>query len=142
MYSRLFLKVREELGLSYQVGSIYVPFIGSSFICAYAGFSYPFFEEIIQIFRKEFNNLVYMSATEFEETKNYTLGMYLSRFETVYSLSSMISFYERIGLGWEFPFKYQELIQGMSLEEALSIYSKHKGEGETLGAVVSSQIKK
>ncbi len=142
MYSRLFLKVREELGLSYQVGSIYVPFIGSSFICAYAGFSYPFFEEIIQVFRKEFNNLVYMSATEFEETKNYTLGMYLSRFETVYSLSSMISFYERIGLGWEFPFKYQELIQGMSLEEALSIYSKHKGEGETLGAVVSSQIKK
>ena len=68
--------------------------------------------------------------------------MYLSRFETVYSLSSMISFYERIGLGWEFPFKYQELIQGMSLEEALNIYSKHKGEGETLGAVVSSQIKK
>jgi len=142
MYSRLFLKVREELGLSYQVGSVYVPFIGPSFICAYAGFSYPYFEEIIQIFRKEFHNLVYMNPVEFEESKNYTLGMYLSRFETVYSLSSMISFFERIGLGWDFPYKYQELIQGMSLEEALSIYNKYKGEGETLGAVVSSRLEK
>ncbi|NLJ50371.1 MAG: insulinase family protein [Candidatus Atribacteria bacterium] len=142
MYSRLFLKVREELGLSYQVGSMYVPFIGPSFICAYAGFSYPFFEEIIQIFREEFHNLEHINPVEFEETKNYTLGMYLGRFETVYSLSSMISFYEKIGLGWDFPFKYQEFINNMSLEEALSIYSKNKGEGETLGAVVPSQIKK
>lgn len=142
MYSRLFLKVREELGLSYQVGSIYVPFIGPSFICAYAGFSYPFFEEIIQIFRKEFHNLIYMNPVEFEETKSYTLGRYLGRFETVYSISSMISFYERIGLGWEFPFHYQELIKSITLEESLRIYDKYKGEGETLGAVVPSQIKK
>ncbi|NLJ38581.1 MAG: insulinase family protein, partial [Candidatus Atribacteria bacterium] len=142
MYSRLFLKVREELGLSYQVGSIYVPFIGPSFICAYAGFSYPFFEEIIQIFHKEFHNLIYMNPVEFEETKSYTLGRYLGRFETVYSISSMISFYERIGLGWEFPFHYQELIKSITLEESLSIYDKYKGEGETLGAVVPSQIKK
>jgi len=142
MYSRLFLKVREELGLSYQVGSVYVPFIGPSFICAYAGFSYPHFEEIVQILRKEFHNLMFMNSIELEETKNYTLGMYLSRFETVYSLSSMISFFERIGLGWDFPFKYQELIQSMSLEEALSIYNKYEGEGETLGAVVSSRLEK
>jgi len=138
MFSRLFLKIREELGLSYQVGAIYVPFIGPSFICAYANFSFPYFEKIVQIFREEFHNLVQMNKNEFEETKNYILGRYLGRFETVYSISSIIAFYERIGLGWDFPFKYQDLILSMSLEESLNIYNKYKGEGETLGAVVPS----
>ena len=138
MYSRLFLKIREELGLSYEVGSAYAPFIGPSFLCAYAGFPYSYFERVIALFREEFHHLVKMGDEEFNEAKNYTRGVFLNRFETVYSISSLISFYERVGLGWEFPFQYENIIRSMSREDTLTIYRKYLGEGETLGAVVPS----
>ncbi|MCX6088951.1 MAG: pitrilysin family protein [Candidatus Atribacteria bacterium] len=136
MYSRLFRKVREERGLSYQVGSAYAPLIGPSFFCAYAGFPPQHLDSVISLLRDEFHNLVNIPPDEFNETKNYIRGIFLEFFETVFSLSSLFSFYEKIGLGADFPLRYDELIQNITLEEVQTIYRKYSGIGESLGAVV------
>ncbi|MEI6157988.1 MAG: insulinase family protein, partial [Atribacterota bacterium] len=136
MYSRLFRKVREERGLSYQVGSAYAPLIGPSFFCAYAGFPPQHLDSVISLLRDEFHNLVNIPPDEFNETKNYIRGIFLEFFETVFSLSSLFSFYEKVGLGADFPLRYDELIQNITLEEVQTIYRKYSGIGESLGAVV------
>lgn len=136
MYSRLFLKIRESRGLSYQVGSIYVPLLGPSFICAYCGFAPCYFDTVVGILREEFRNLLNLGEEEFSEAKTYTWGVFLHNFETVMSLAALFAFYERVGLGWEFPFRYETMLRELSLEETRTIYRKFAGQGEALGAIM------
>lgn len=136
MYSRLFVKIRENRGLSYQVGSVYMPLLGPSFICAYCGFAPCYFDTVVGILREEFRNLLNLSEEEFNEAKAYTRGMFLHGFESVASLASLFAFYERIGLGWEFPFQYEAMLRDLSLDEAKAIYRKFVGHGESLGAIM------
>lgn len=136
MYSRLFLRIRESRGLSYQVGSIYVPLLGPSFLCAYCGFAPCYFDTVVSILREEFRNLLNLKEEEFNEAKTYTRGLFLHSFETVASLASLFAFYERVGLGWEFPFQYEAYLRELSLEEARAIYRKFVGQGESLGAIM------
>ncbi|MBC7217020.1 MAG: insulinase family protein [Candidatus Caldatribacterium sp.] len=136
MYSRLFTKIRENRGLSYQVGSVYVPLLGPSFICAYCGFAPCYFDTVVGILREEFRNLLNLGEEEFSEAKAYTRGLFLHSFESVASLAALFAFYERIGLGWEFPFQYEAMLRELSLEEAKAIYRKFVGQGESLGAIM------
>lgn len=136
MYSRLFVKIRENRGLSYQVGSVYVPLFGPSFICAYCGFAPCYFDTVVGILREEFRNLLNLSEEEFNEAKAYTRGMFLHSFESVASLAALFAFYERIGLGWEFPFQYEAMLRELSLDEAKALYRKFAGQGESLGAIM------
>ncbi len=136
MYSRLFIKIRENRGLSYQVGSMYVPLLGPSFICAYCGFAPCYFDTVVGILREEFRNLLNLSEEEFNEAKAYTRGIFLHSLESVASLAALFAFYERIGLGWEFPFRYEAMLRDLSLDEAKAIYRKFVGQGESLGAIM------
>ncbi|MGQ9622229.1 MAG: M16 family metallopeptidase [Candidatus Caldatribacteriaceae bacterium] len=136
MYSRLFVKIREKRGLSYQVGSMYAPLLGPSFLCAYCGFAPCYFDTVVSILREEFRNLLNLQEEEFEEAKTYTRGMFLHSLETIASLASTLAFYERIGLGWDFPFRYEAMLQGLTLDEARTIYRKFMGQGESLGAIM------
>ncbi|MGC8778640.1 MAG: M16 family metallopeptidase [Candidatus Caldatribacteriaceae bacterium] len=136
MYSRLFLKIREERGLSYQVGSFYLPLLGPSFLCAFCGFPFVYFDAVITLLREEFRNLVSMEENEFEEAKNYTRGTFLHHFETVSSLASLLSFCEMAGLGWDFPLRYDETLRHFSLEKARAIYRRFMDQKESMGAIV------
>lgn len=136
MYSRLFLKVREERGLSYQVGSFYVPLLGPSFICTFCSFPFTYFDAVVSILREEFRNLVNIEPEEFEEAKNYTRGVFLHYFETVSSLASLLSFCEMVGLGADFPLRYDALLQDFALERAKTIYRRFLDQKESLGAIV------
>ncbi|NSW76938.1 MAG: insulinase family protein [Candidatus Atribacteria bacterium] len=136
MYSRLFLKIREERGLSYQVGSFYFPLLGPSFLCAFCSFPFAYFDAVISLLREEFRNLINMEEEEFEEAKNYTRGTFLQHFETVSSLSSLLSFCETVGLGWEFPLRYDQILQSFTLEKARTIYRRFMDQRESMGAIV------
>lgn len=139
MYSRLFLKIREERGLSYQVGSLYVPLRGPSFICAYASFPYAYFDTVVGILKEEFRGLSHLEKEEFEEAKNYTRGNFLHCLETVFSFSSLFAFFERVGLGWDFIFRYEKILREISLEEARAIYQRFSGQGESIGGIVPAE---
>ncbi len=136
MYSRLFLKIREERGLSYQVGSSYLPLLGPSFICAFCGFPFAYFDAVVSLLKDEFRSLVNIDAEEFEEAKNYTRGIFLHYFETVSSLASLLSFCEAIGLGWDFPWQYEATLRRFTVEEARTIYRRFVDQKESMGAVV------
>lgn len=136
MYSRLFLKVREREGWSYEVGSAFLPLIGPSFICAYCGFPPLYFEKAVTVLREEFKNLANLKQEEFEETKNYTRGILLQSMETPSGLSALFSFYEKIGLGWDFIFRYEDLLRKIKLDEAREIYTAYAGHEEAIGAVI------
>lgn len=138
-YSRLFLKIREEQGLSYQVGSVYAPLRGPSFICAYASFPHIYFDRVTGVLREEFRRLSNLEKEEFEEAKNYTRGSFLHSLETVSSLSSLLAFFEKVGLGWDFIFRYEEMLQTVSLPEAKAIYQQFSGQGESMGGVVPAE---
>jgi len=139
MYSRLFLKIREERGLSYQVGSLYVPLRGPSFICAYASFPYVYFDAVVRILWEELRGLSHLEKEEFEEAKNYTRGNFLHCLETVFSLSSLFAFFEKVGLGWEFIFRYEKMLREISVEEAEAVYQRFNGQGESMGGIVPAE---
>lgn len=141
MHSRLFLKVRETEGWSYEVGSAFSPLMGPSFICAYCGFPPLYFEKAVTVLREEFKNLVNLKQEEFEETKNYTRGILLQSLETPSGLSNLFSFYEKIGLGWDFVFRYEELLRKIKLSEVHDIYTSYAGHNEAIGAVIPDSSK-
>ncbi|MDK2897778.1 MAG: hypothetical protein PWP04_1898 [Candidatus Atribacteria bacterium] len=137
MYSRLFLRIREEKGLSYQVGSLYSPLLGPSFICAYCGFLPQYFELVLDNLKTEFRRLTVLDKDEWEEAKNYTWGLLLHSLETVHSVASLTSFYEKLGLGWDFPFTYQQILGEATLAEAQEVASNYLGDQKySIGAVV------
>jgi predicted Zn-dependent peptidase len=136
MYSRLFLKVRETEGWSYEVGSIFLPLVGPSFICAYCGFPAVYFDKAVATLRKEFQEVTNLKREEFEETKNYTRGTLLQSLETPSGLAALFSFYEKIGLGWDFVFRYEELLRKIKLNEVKDIYASYIGSKEAIGAVI------
>jgi predicted Zn-dependent peptidase len=136
MYSRLFLKIREERGLSYQVGSFYLPLLGPSFLCAFCSFPFAYFDAVVALLREEFRNLINIGEEEFEEAKNYTRGIFLHNFETVSSLASLLSFCETVGLGFDFPLRYVQTLREFPLEKARTIYRRFMDQKESMGAIV------
>lgn len=141
LFSRLYMKIREERGLSYQVGSIYVPLAGPSFYCAFAGFSPQHYHEVLSLLRQEMEDLGRVGSEEFQEAKNYTLGSYLRQLEGVQSLTALLAFYEKAGLGWEHLVDYEAIIRETTLEQAVSLYQAYHKENGVLGGVVPREGK-
>ncbi len=135
MYSRLFIRVREELGLSYQVGSMYVPFPGTSFLAAFAGFSPLNLGKVVEVFNREFKNIAEVERDEFEEVKNYISGTMLQVIEKTDSFASLLAFCEHTGLGWDFFASYREIIKNIRVSEALEWWDHYSTMQKAMGVI-------
>jgi len=94
--SRLFLRVREEMGLAYEIKTDIELFTDRSHLYAYAGTAHQKTEEAIRAICDEYKNIAQngVSPEELEAAKEYKIGTLTVAFEDSLYLASFLGEYE------------------------------------------------
>lgn len=120
--SRLFVELREKRGLAYEVSALYPTRLFSAAFVVYMGTA----PENTKIALTELQREVDLLRTEqLEETalqsaKNKILGQYALGKQTNAQLAQLYGWYETLGLGIDFDFKFQDLITAVTSKSAQS----------------------
>ena len=92
MSSRMFIRIREKLGLAYAVGSSHESYSNRGFLTTYAGVDHKNVEQTIQEILKEYKSLCekIVSAKELKRVKDYIRGTTLIGLEQSNAMASFI----------------------------------------------------
>lgn len=127
MSSRLFNRLRDEQGLAYQVGSVFVPNMNSGLFAVYIGtnpqtamHSKNELLKQINILKKEF-----VSDKELQEAKDKILGNFILSQETNAEKASTIGWFEASGRGYEYIHEYPGLIESVTASDIIRIANKY-----------------
>jgi zinc protease len=143
MSSPLFMKVREEGGLAYEVASFYpTQKEGSSFI-AYAGMD-PANLDLAQ--RKAQEVLADAlknppSAEDVESAKRYILGHFAMDHQTNARMAWYLGFYRMMGLGPDFDQKYPDMIRAVTAADVQRAAKKVLGRPPVVTRIRSAKKK-
>ena len=138
MDSRLFVSVRDERGLAYQIGSSYIAMEGPSLFLIYLGTRPERFEEAKEVVLGEVERMVeeQVPEEELEAAKTYIKGTFLMSQERNMDQASLLAKYELTGLGYRFVEVYPELIDAVTAEDVLRAARRYLSGPYVLGAVV------
>ena len=138
MDSRLFVSVRDERGLAYQIGSSYIAMEGPSLFLIYLGTRPERFEEAKEVVLGEVERMVeeQVPEEELEAAKTYIKGTFLMSQERNMDQASLLARYELTGLGYRFVEVYPELIDAVTAEDVLRAARRYLSGPYVLGAVV------
>ena len=127
MSSRLFNRLRDEQGLAYQVGSIYVPNVNSGLFAVFIGtnpktalHSKNELLKQINILKKEF-----VADKELREAKDKILGNFILSQETNAEKAATIGWFEASGRGFDFIDKYPAIIESVSASDIIRVANKY-----------------
>ena len=127
MSSRLFNRLRDEQGLAYQVGSIYVPNVNSGLFAIFIGtnpktalHSKNELLKQINILKKEF-----VADKELREAKDKILGNFILSQETNAEKAATIGWFEASGRGFDFIDKYPAIIESVSASDIIRVANKY-----------------
>jgi Predicted Zn-dependent peptidases len=119
MTSRLFVELREKLGLAYEVGAIYPSRVRGSFFAIYIGLDKKnidlTLEKIDEILQDICTNKI--SEQELKDTKTYIKGIYIMDRQTVGKQSYYYGWREIVGQGYRYEEKYLEDIDKISIDD-------------------------
>jgi predicted Zn-dependent peptidase len=126
MTSRLFIELREKLGLAYEVGSMYPLRRGKSYLAIYIGFDKEntnlVFKKIAEIL-KDFCTAE-VSNEELRNTKMYVRGLHVMNRQTVSEISCHYGWCEIVGLGYEYSNKYFEDLEKVTTKNIFDVSNK------------------
>ena len=139
MNSRLFVAIREQRGLAYQVSSFYNPRIESGLFVAYVGTKPETYEEAKKVLIDEVRKMgtEEPSAEEITHAKSYLKGMNIMSQESNSGQASQLGEYEILGLGYDFGSRYNENISKISAKDIIETGRKYLEENYTLGGVLA-----
>lgn len=127
MSSRLFNRLRDEQGLAYQVGSIFVPNINSGLFAVFIGtnpktalHSKNELLKQIDILKKEF-----VADKELQEAKDKILGNFILSQETNAEKAATIGWFEASGRGFEFINSYPQIIESITASDIIRVANKY-----------------
>ncbi|MGD1910181.1 MAG: M16 family metallopeptidase [Rivularia sp. (in: cyanobacteria)] len=128
--SRLFVELREKLGLAYDVSAFYPTRQFSSSFVVYMGTAPENTTIALSRLRKEVDLL---SSCELEESslqaaKNKILGQYALGKQTNGQLAQIYGWYEILGLGIAFDQKFQSDIAALTSVETIAVAQKYLKE--------------
>jgi predicted Zn-dependent peptidase len=125
--SRLFVELREKLGLAYDVSAIYPTRIDPSHFVVYIGTSPVNVETAMNGLQKEVDRMCHQALTagELQVAKNKLLGQYALGKQTNAQIAQLYGWYEVLGLGVGFDQTFQETVANLSAEEILDTASRH-----------------
>jgi predicted Zn-dependent peptidase len=117
--SRLFVELREKLGLAYEVSAFYPTRLDAAQFVAYMGTAPENTAIALQGLQTEVDRLrqVLLSPTELQAAKNKVLGQYALGKQTNAQLAQTFGWYETLGLGIEFDMVFPEQIAAISAAE-------------------------
>lgn len=130
MASRLFIRIREELGLAYSVGASRLVGIDPGFIVFYASTAPEKLDQVQEEMLAEIDLMVKkgLEESEFERAKASWLGRELIQLQGAKELASTATIDELIGLGWDNYRKTPDLVKSLSREQVRDVAGKYLNE--------------
>jgi predicted Zn-dependent peptidase len=130
--SLLFSKLREGLGLGYQVGSLFPALKGGSHIAAYLGMdSSRATKDVVDTVKKtmeqQFDVLRTGSFTDDDlvRAKRYLIGSHALKHERTKDRAFNLGWHEAIGLGYQYDFLYGDKINAVTREDVTRVCVKY-----------------
>jgi len=125
--SRLFVELREKLGLAYEVSAFYPTRMSPTTFVAYIGTAPENTAIALARLRTEVELLsqVPLSAEDLQTAKNKLLGQYALGKQTNGQIAQVYGWYEILGLGIEFDRQFQQAIAQVSAEAAQQAASRY-----------------
>jgi predicted Zn-dependent peptidase len=126
MTSRLFIELREKLGLAYEVNAVYKSRRKESFLAIYAGLD----KKNINLVIKKIDSILKdfcttkISDQELENTKTYMKGVYAIAKQTVGEQAFYYAWLEIVGLHYEYKTRYLEDLEKVTTEDIINIANK------------------
>jgi predicted Zn-dependent peptidase len=119
MTSRLFVELREKLGLAYEVGASYPSKIEKSYFGIYIGLD----KKNIDMTLKRIDEILKdfcskkVSDKEIDDVKNYMKGAYVMNKQTVSDLSYNYGVGQTLGLGYDYNDKYMDRVMKINADD-------------------------
>ena len=127
MSSRLFNRLRDEQGLAYQVGSVFVPNMNSGMFGVFIGTSPKTALHSKNELLKQVNLLKkeFISDKELREAKDRILGNFILSQETNSEKALTLGWFEASGRGFDFINKYPDLIESITASDVIRVANKY-----------------
>ncbi|MDR0800643.1 MAG: insulinase family protein [Endomicrobium sp.] len=126
MTSRLFVELREKLGLAYEIGAVYPSRKEKSYFAIYMGLD----KKNIDLTLKKTDEILKDFCTsevderELENTKTYIKGLYIMSRQTVSKQSYYYGWREIVGQGYEYDNKYLKNVEKVTMQNILDVANK------------------
>jgi predicted Zn-dependent peptidase len=126
MTSRLFVELRENLGLAYEVGTVYPPRKEKSYLAVYIGLDKKNIELALKKTGKILKDFCTLKVDEEElkNTKEYIKGLYIMNRQTVHKQSYYYGWLKIVGQGCEYYNEYLELIEKITAKNIFDAANK------------------
>ena len=127
MSSRLFVRLREQQGLAYQIGSGFSPNVLRGKFTLYIGTNPKNVNKSIDNMLKQINILKKerVSEKELQEAKDQLIGHFVMALETNLDKAGALAMYEVTDRGFDFVEKYTKLIQEVTAEDVKRVANKY-----------------
>jgi len=139
MNSRLFVAIREQRGLAYQVSSFVNARLESGIFVAYIGTKPSSYVEAKRVLIEEVRRMAHEKAgdEEIRNAKNFLKGMNIMEQESNAGQASKYGHYEILGVGYEFVDEYAAGIEKIGADDVMSAGKKYLLGPYSLGAVLA-----
>ena len=137
MSSRLFKNLRDQEGLAYQLGSSYSANALKGAFLVYIGTNHATLEKAQQMLMAEIQKLKteFVGTKELREAKDKLLGQFILSQETNLDKAYTIGWFETVGLGYDFPADYGELINSVTEGDIIEVANKYFNSNYVLSIV-------
>ena len=127
MTGRLFIELREKLGLAYEVNSTYPTRLDKSYFEIYIGLDKKNIDICKQGIEKIMTDLCNTKITdkEINDTLNFIKGIYLLSHQSVERQAYYLSAREMLGLGYECDDKYIDLLSKVTSDDIIKVANKY-----------------
>ena len=139
MSSRLFVNLREQEGLAYQLGSNYSPNMLAGAFIVYVGTNPATLEHSKSKVLVEINKLKtqFISDKELKAAKERLLGQYVIALETNSDKAETLGWFETSGRGYNFIDKYPELINSVTASDIIEVANKYFNNNYVMSVVTT-----
>jgi zinc protease len=136
--SRFFIKLREELGLAYSVGSSLSLGLAPGLFSIYAATSPEFAEEVVQLCQKEMEDLAQgaLSKDELDRSKTKLLAQLAFQKQNMEAYAHGLALNEIYGFGLEYLEQRQREIEATTLESIQTVCRKYLMDKPAITVIV------
>jgi len=127
MNSRMWIKLREEQGLAYDLGSSMDPLYGPGHMITYIATDPSNVNKVRKTILDEIREMRNGNITdeEIETMKTFSTGQYYINEETVKNQAFNLGFYEALGAGYEFYLNYPDSVMAVTKEDIVRVVNEY-----------------
>jgi zinc protease len=116
---RLFVEIREKLGLAYRVSSFSLEGLDPGYFAVYVSTSPDKVAEVLRSVREELRKLVHdgIAPEELARAQRYLIGTHAIGLQRRSAIAAALAFHEAYGQGWQTYRRYAEQIGGLGVAE-------------------------